>query len=249
MIKVSIITVCHNSQATIKDTIESVLAQTYENLEYIIIDGHSSDNSLNIINSYNGRITKVLSEPDWGMYDAMNKGLALATGEIVGFIHSDDYFAYPNAIADIAELFSNSTIEAAYADLDYVSTHDKHKIVRKWRSGTHNRKNYYKGWMPPHPTFYARKSVYDKFGGYNTQMGSAADYELMLRVGFKHKINMAYLPKVLVKMRLGGQSNRTLKNRIKANLEDRKAWSINGLKPKWYTLLLKPASKIVQYLG
>lgn len=247
MIKISIITVCHNSQATIEDTIKSIVSQHYPNIEYIIIDGSSSDNSLEIVKSYGDKISKVVSEPDLGIYDAMNKGIALATGDVIGFLNSDDFYADNFVIDRVVEAFSQDGVEATYADLDYVSYGNKHHIVREWRSGDYDVKKFYLGWMPPHPTFFALRSVYQKFGGYNLKLNSSADYELILRLCLLHKVKTYYIPNVLVKMRMGGQSNRSLKNRILANLQDRKAWSINGLKVPLYTLILKPLRKIGQY--
>jgi glycosyltransferase involved in cell wall biosynthesis len=247
MLKISVITVVLNTRKYITDAIESVLTQNYADIEYIIIDGDSKDGSLDVIKSYGDKIHLVLSEPDEGIYDAMNKGLALASGDVIGFLNSDDFYTDNNVISEIARVFANSDIHAVYGDLDYVSLYNKHQIVRKWRSGKYNRENFYKGWMPPHPTFFARKSVYDKYGGYNTQLRSSADYELMLRMGLLHNIPMQYLPKVMVKMRMGGQSNRSFKNRILAHVEDRKAWEINDLRLRYYTLWFKPLQKLRQY--
>lgn len=246
-LKVSIITVMLNPKDFIVDAIESVLSQSYSNIQYIVVDGASKDGSLDVIKSYGNKIHRFISEPDKGIYDAMNKGLALATGDIIGFLHSDDFYAHSDVITAIVTQFSNEATDAVYGDLDYVKLTDKTKIVRKWRSGNYNEKRFYYGWMPPHPTFFARKKVYAEFGGYNTTLKSAADYELMLRMGLVHKLQLDYLPQVLVKMRLGGQSNRSFKNRILANLEDQKAWKVNKIKPYWFTFLLKPLQKITQY--
>jgi glycosyltransferase len=177
----------------------------------------------------------------------MNKGLALATGDIIGFLNADDFYAHNLVIQQVVEHFNVDKCDALYADLDYVSRTDKNKIVRKWRSGFFDKKRFVKGWMPPHPTFFVRKEVYQKLGGFNKQLHMAADYELMLRFCYFNNIKVSYLPAVIIKMRLGGQSNRSFKNRIKANIQDRNAWIMNGVNPKWYTLLLKPLSKIKQY--
>jgi glycosyltransferase involved in cell wall biosynthesis len=245
--KVSIITVILDNHKLVADAINSVLSQTYPDIEYIIIDGGSKDGSLDVIRSYGDKIHVVLSEPDRGIYDAMNKGLALATGDIVGFLNSDDFYADDTIIADVVATFSKTGLQAVYGDLDYVSLHNKSQVVRKWRSGEYNVKRFYEGWMPPHPTFFALRSVYTSFGGYNTVLRSSADYELMLRMGLVHKISMQYLPKVMVKMRMGGQSNRSFRNRILAHLEDKKAWEIHNLKPRYYTLWFKPLLKVKQY--
>lgn len=244
---ITIITVVLDNMAFIKDAIESVVCQENTNIQYIIIDGGSNDGSLDIIKSFGDKISIVVSEPDEGIYDAMNKGLALATGDIIGFLNADDFYAHNLVIQHVVERFNLDQCDALYADLDYVSRTDKNKIVRKWRSGFFDKKRFVNGWMPPHPTFFVRKEVYQKLGGFNKQLHMAADYELMLRFCFFNNIKVTYLPAVIIKMRLGGQSNRSFKNRIKANIQDRNAWIMNGVNPKWYTLLLKPLSKIKQY--
>lgn len=246
-IKISIITVLLNNKDFIAQAIESVLSQRLVNVEYIVIDGGSNDGSKEIINKYKDQITHVISEPDEGMYFAMNKGIGLASGDVIGFLHADDFYASPSVLRQVLSVFENENIDAVYADLDYVHRGNSNKVLRKWRSGKYSEKAFYKGWMPPHPTFFARKDAYQRFGGFNTELRSAADYELMLRFLMVHQANVFYIPQVWVKMRIGGQSNRSLKNRYLANREDLKAWHVNKLKPKWYTLLLKPLSKIFQY--
>ena len=246
--KVSIITITYNSEATLKDTIESVVNQTYHDMEYIIVDGKSTDNSLAIIDSYKDKISKVISEKDNGLYDALNKGIALATGDSIGIIHSDDFYTDNFVIEKIVKSIKENNSDAAYADLYYVDKVDTNKIFRKWKSGIYKHGIFLNGWMPPHPTFFAKRSCYEKFGSFNLSFVSAADYELMLRFIHKHKIKLAYLPEFIIKMRVGGKSNVSLKNRIRANNEDRKAWIINGLKPKFYTLYAKPLRKIIQLI-
>lgn len=244
--KVSIITITYNSEATLKDTIESVVNQSYSNIEYIIVDGKSTDNTLSIIDSYKDKISKVVSEKDNGLYDALNKGIALATGDLIGIIHSDDFYTNSFVIEKIVKSIEENNADAAYADLYYVDKNDTNKIFRKWKSGSYKHGMFLNGWMPPHPTFFAKRSCYEKFGSFNLNLVSAADYELMLRFIHKHKIKLAYLPEFIIKMRVGGKSNVSLQNRIRANKEDRKAWIINGLKPKFYTLYAKPLRKIIQ---
>ena len=244
--KVSIITITYNSEATLKDTIESVVNQSYNDIEYIIVDGKSTDNTLSIIESYKDKISKVISEIDKGLYDALNKGIALATGDLIGIIHSDDFYTNNFVIEKIVKSIEENNSDAVYADLYYVDKLDTNKIFRKWKSGSYKHGMFLNGWMPPHPTFFAKRSCYEKFGSFNLSFVSAADYELMLRFIHKHKIKLAYLPEFIIKMRVGGKSNVSLKNRIRANNEDRKAWIINGLKPKFYTLYAKPLRKIIQ---
>jgi glycosyltransferase len=245
-VKVSIITITYNSEATIKDTIESVVNQSYNDIEYIIVDGKSTDNTLSIIESYKDKISKVISEKDKGLYDALNKGIALATGDLIGIIHSDDFYINNFVIEKIVKSIEENNSDAVYADLYYVDKVYTNKIFRKWKSGNYTYGQFINGWMPPHPTFFAKRSCYEKFGSFNLSFVSAADYELMLRFIHKHKIKLAYLPEFIIKMRVGGKSNVSLKNRIRANNEDRKAWIINGLKPKFYTLYSKPLRKIIQ---
>ena len=246
-LKVSIITSSYNSSKTIADTINSVNNQTYSNIEHVFIDGKSTDDSVEIINKLSNREKAIISEKDKGIYDAMNKGVALASGDIVAILNSDDFYADENVISDIVALFENNGADAVYADLDYV-TEDTTKIVRKWRSGKYSHGMFNWGWMPPHPTLFVKKEVYEKYGNFNLELKSAADYEIMLRFIHKHKIKLSYLEKVTVKMRVGGLSNSSIKHRIFANNEDRRAWKINRLKPYFFTLYLKPLRKIFQYL-
>jgi len=245
--KISIITVSYNSEETIEDTITSVLGQTHQNLEYIIIDGASKDGTMDIVNRYADKISTVLSEPDKGIYDAMNKGVQASTGDIIGILNSDDFYADEHVIADIANKIHNDNTEACYADLVYVDREEVEKVVRKWEAGAYELGAFRKGWMPPHPTFFLSKKAYSDHGTYNLELRSAADYELMLRMLHKHEMKVTYLPRIITKMRTGGQSNISLSNRIKANKEDRRAWKINGLKPGPLTLYRKPLSKISQY--
>jgi glycosyltransferase len=245
--KVSIVTVTYNSAETVEDTIKSVINQDYNNIEYIIIDGVSKDNTLEIVNKYKDKISIIISEKDKGIYDAIAKGIDKATGEIVVALNSDDMYASNDVISKVVELFKSSHADAVYGDLNYVDRYDTSKTIRKWKSGTYKKGYFLKGWMPPHPTFFVKKHCYSKYGSFNLNLRSAADYELMLRFIHKHEIKVAYLAKLIVNMRTGGQSNVSFKNRFKANREDKKAWEINGLKPGIFTLIRKPLSKIKQY--
>lgn len=248
MLKVSIITACYNSASTIRDTLDSVAKQDYPNIEYIIVDGISSDNTLEIVKSYGKVISKISSEKDGGIYFALNKGISMASGDIIAILHSDDFYTHNKVIFDMVALFEKSKCEIAYADLQYVNYENTESIVRHWKSGVYSDGLFLNGWMPPHPTLFVKKSIYDTFGLFDTRLQSAADYEFMLRVIHKNKIYPAYLPEVIVKMRTGGKSNMSMKNRIIANKEDRQAWTINGLQPKWHTLYMKPIRKITQWL-
>ncbi len=247
--KVSIITVCYNAASTLEDTIRSVISQDYENLEYIIIDGQSTDGTVELIKKYSKSIKTFISEPDKGMYDALNKGIGMANGEIIGMLNSDDFYIDSKVISEIVSLMDSSHADAAYANLFYVDQKDTDKIVRKWNSGPYKRKKFIYGWMPPHPTFFVKKELYEKYGGFNLAFKSAADYELMLRFLYKHNAKTSYLPKFIVKMRVGGMSNANLINRLKANREDKLAWKVNQVKHRPYTFLFKPLRKIVQYIA
>lgn len=250
MLTVSIITVSYNSENTIIDTIESVINQDYPFIEYIIVDGNSKDGTMNIIGGYGSKIQRVISEPDKGIYDAMNKGLQLASGDIVGILNSDDYYVDNTVISNVAACFEVAAVDAMYSDLLYVNTKKGvERVVRYWKSGMYNRNRFLFGWMPPHPTFFVRRSVYKSYGDFNLTLKSAADYEIMLRFLYKHSISCTYLPKVTIKMRTGGVSNASLNNRIRANREDRKAWQINNIRPYFFTLFFKPLLKISQYFS
>jgi len=246
--KITIITAGYNSAATIRDTLKCIASQSYSNIEHIIIDGASKDDTLKIVKEF-PHVAKIISEPDQGIYDAMNKGIQLATGDIIGILNSDDFYSDNDTLQSVAKAFTENNVESCYADLQYVDEKNTSRIVRNWVSGDFNRFNFLKGWMPPHPTFFVRKEIYEKYGSFDLELNSAADYELMLRFLFKHRISTHYIPKTLVKMRTGGQSNASLKNRFKANQEDKLAWKKNGLKPKFYTTWLKPIRKINQYFN
>lgn len=245
--KISVITVCYNSVSTIEATILSVLQQSYATIEYIVVDGDSNDGTKSVLEKYRDKITKIVSEKDKGLYDALNKGIKLATGDVIAFLHADDFYTDPTVIEKYVKVFEGGNYDAVYANLFYVDADDTTKVKRKWNSGEYNHGAFLNGWMPPHPTLFVRKEIYEKYGSFNTDFKTSADYELMLRLIHKHKIKLGYLKEFAVKMRLGGQSNSSLNNRIKANLEDRRAWEVNQLKPRFYTLLLKPFRKITQF--
>ena len=244
--KVSIITATYNSAATVADTLYSIQKQTYPAIEHIIIDGLSNDNTLQIVSGFN-HVQQVVSEKDTGIYDAMNKGITYATGDIIGILNSDDFYPAENIIEEVVKIFNTTNCDALYGDLVFVDSVQTNKIYRKWIAGSYSDQLFLKGWMPPHPTFFVRKEIYNQFGKFNTTLKSSADYELMVRLLYLHKIKVGYLHGTLVHMRIGGQSTKSLSNRLKANYEDYQAWRLNSLKPKWYTLLLKPIRKIKQF--
>jgi glycosyltransferase involved in cell wall biosynthesis len=246
--KISIITVAYNSAATIRDTIESVLCQDYPNLEYLIVDGGSKDETISIVREYEGRL-RYISERDKGIYDGMNKGIGMATGDVIGLLNSDDFYADAQVLSDVARLFEQQNTQTVYGDLDYVAADDTSKTTRTWKSGAFHHRQFLFGWMPPHPTFFVHRTLYEQFGVFrNEQFRISADYELMLRLLYKHRVTTAYLPRTIIKMRAGGASNAQWKFRIQANKEDRLAWRINELRPHFYTTFLKPLRKLKQFI-
>lgn len=245
--KLSIITVTLNSENTIEDTFQSIFQQTHPDIEYIVIDGGSTDGTLEVIKKYSDKITHFLSEKDTGIYDAMNKGLRLATGDVIGILNSDDIYPNTRTLELVASTFRKENCQALYGDLVYVHQEDTDKMYRYWRSKRYSKSKFKLGWMPPHPTFFVKKGVYDLFGHFDLRLCSASDYEIMFRFLYKHKVSVSYLPKVLVKMRIGGQSNESLKQRLLANREDVMAWRINGYRMPLYTRILKPLLKLPQF--
>jgi len=246
-LKVTLITATYNSAATIRDTLDCIAAQDYPDIEHLIIDGVSKDATLAIVAEY-PHVARVICEPDKGLYDAMNKGVQAASGEVIGILNSDDFYPHPQVISRVVALMEKTGADALYADLDYVDAENTDVIVRSWKSQPYHQRLFQQGWMPPHPTFFVRRGVYEQYGGFNTQLRFAADYELMLRFLLRHGVSVCYLPEVVTKMRMGGLSNAAWKNRLKANREDREAWRLNGLQPRWYTIVLKPLRKIGQFL-
>ena len=243
--KVSVITICFNSQDTIEDTIKSVISQDYKDIEYIIIDGNSKDNTKSIIQKYKSKLAYYISEPDLGIYDAMNKGIAASKGDLIAILNSDDVYAFKSVVSKMVNALGNN--DAVYADLVYVGSNDLNSVKRVWKAGSYKKGLFYFGWMPPHPTFFVKKKCYDELGTYSLDLNTSSDYELMLRFIHKFNISISYLQKTIVKMRLGGASNASFRNRMLANRGDKKAWKINGLKPKAYTFLLKPLRKLNQF--
>jgi glycosyltransferase len=245
--KVSIITVTYNSEAFLEQTILSVLEQSYKDIEYIIVDGGSTDKTISIINKYKEKLSHFISEKDEGIYHALNKGIGLANGDIIGFLHSDDFYVDNLVIEKVVKGFKKNNTDGLYANLYFIDKNDTNKITRKWHSGDYSPNAFMYGWMPPHPTLFLKKDVYKKFGVFNLDFKTSADYELMLRFIHKHQISLTYLDEFIIKMRVGGQSTASVNNRVKANLEDRKAWEVNHIKPKFFTLWLKPIRKISQF--
>lgn len=245
--KISIITPVLNNLGTLRDCIGSVQEQTIA-AQHIFIDGVSTDGSLELIKELAPKDSIIVSEPDRSEYDAMNKGLALADGDIVGVLNADDFYAHDKVLEKVLSIFLDPEVGACYGDLVYVDQSDTSNVKRYWKAKSYRKERFYSGWMPPHPTFFLRRELLAKYSYYRLDFSSAADYEFMLRYLLKYQVKAKYIPEVLVKMRIGGKSNLSLKQRLIANRFDRKAWEVNGLKPSPWTLILKPLSKIGQYL-
>lgn len=226
--KVSIVTVCFNSVATIEETIRSVREQTYESVEHVIVDGGSTDGTQEVVGRYNGRIKKFISEPDRGIYDAMNKGLALAGGDVVAFLNADDVYASPGVIRDVVSAMRAGDTDGVYGDLVYVGRCDADRIVRYWRAGAYRPRAFRRGWSPPHPTFFCRTSLYRTLGGFDPAYRIAGDFELMLRFIEKNGIRVRYVPRPLVRMRAGGRAN-TIRGIVQGNREIARAFHRNGM--------------------
>lgn len=244
--KISVITAVFNNREHIADAIDSALGQSHSDVELIVIDGGSTDGTLEVLQTYADRIAVLVSEPDQGIYDALNKGLRLATGEVIAFLHADDVFADADSLARVASGFISDEIDAVYGDLVYVRRDNPQQVVRYWKAGSFTLGRLHSGWMPPHPAFYARRSVYERLGSFDTSYRIAADYDCMLRF-LKSGIRVAYVPQVLVKMRLGGASNRSLRNILQKSREDYRALRSNkvGGLP---ALLWKNFSKLPQFI-
>jgi len=256
--RISVITVCYNAADTVADAVESVLGQQGQtrsgangtwDLEYVVVDGGSTDETLEVLAPYRDRIATLISEPDKGLYDAMNKGVAACTGDVVAILNADDVYASDEVLERVAEAFATSGAEGVYGDLNYVEAEDTEKVVRRWKAGAYQPGAFGRGWMPPHPAFFVKKSCYDRWGGFTLKLRSAADYELMLRFIHRHQMTLHYLPLTLVHMRAGGMSNASLGHRIRAHREDWRAWRMNGFSPSPLALWAKPLRKLPQFLS
>jgi glycosyltransferase len=245
--KITIITVTYNSASTLPTAIESVLGQSYPNIEYIIVDGASTDGTRELLESYGTRISKWVSEKDNGIYDAMNKGLRMATGDYTGFLHADDILASSTVIEEMVAVLTSANPDVVYGDLEYVQKDDVNRVVRYWQSCDFNRTLLKKGWMPPHPTVYVRTSLFQSLGGFDISFKISADYHFLLRLLSLNTIKAKYLNMLMIKMRVGGASNRSLKNIIRKSKEDYRALKISqvgGLR----ALLLKNIGKLHQFV-
>lgn len=246
--KISVITAAYNAAGTVADAVDSVASQVYRPIEHLVIDGASSDGTVEAVQGRAGPHVCVVSEPDRGIYDALNKGVRLATGEVIGLLHADDVFADETVLSEIAARFADPNVNAVYGDLQYVAAGDTRRVIRHWRAGTFSPARLRRGWMPPHPTLYLRRSLYERLGGFDTRYRIAADYDFILRLFSLPDLNAAYIPRVLVKMRVGGVSNRSLANLWRKSREDLSALRrhrVGGL----VALVCKNLSKLPQFLG
>ncbi len=246
--KISIITVVFNGRDTIRDCINSVLNQSYENMEYIIVDGGSKDGTTEIIESYQDRISAYVSEPDDGIYDAMNKGVKMATGDIIGILNADDFYSDDDVISDVVNELETKKVDSVFADLVYIKNNDYNKVVRYYSSSNFNPGKFSYGWMPAHPTFFARKELYEKFGLFKTDYLIASDYELLVRFIARYKISYSYIPRVLVRMRTGGLSTRNFKSNWILNKEIVRACAENGIRTNIFKVLSKYTTKVFQLI-
>jgi len=246
-VRVTLITATYNSGASIKTCLDSVVSQDYDVFEYLIIDGKSSDETLSIVEDFQQKypFIKLISEKDEGIYDALNKGVLLATGDVIGFVHSDDLLASKTVISEIVATLKNEKLDGVYGDLEYVRKEDTSKVVRFWKSRSFNSKLLSMGWMPAHPTLFLKKEVYEKHGFFNLRYKISADYDFMLRILKDDSLKFGYLPKVITKMRVGGASNGSINNIINKTKEDYRAIRSNQI-GGWFSILIKNTSKIKQ---
>ena len=227
--KISVITAAYNSDQTIAGALDSLLQQTHRDVEAIIVDGGSKDKTCDLVRGYGSNIARLISEPDSGIYDAMNKGIRMATGDIVGTLNSDDMYAHNSVLATVANAFADPKVDVCYGDLVYVSPGDLNKVLRVWKASDYTQGLFLRGWVPPHPTFFVRRSVYEKHGGFDLSFPLAADFELMLRFLHCLRLKSVYIPHTLVKMRLGGATNKNLKNIFNQNVEIYRAGCKNNV--------------------
>lgn len=246
MHKISVVTTVFNRVKTIRDTLSSVSSQTYPHVEHIVQDGGSQDGSCALITAFDNPDMDFVSAADGGIYDGINKGIDRTTGDIIGLMHSDDLFASDDVLSWVAEAMQDPSVDGVYGDLDYVAADDISHIIRKWRSGSYDPVKLRRGWMPPHPTLYLRREVFERWGQYDTSFRIAADYDAMLRYLVKGGIQLAYVPKVFVKMRVGGESNRSLSKVLEKSREDYRAIRTNGVGGLG-TLAIKNLSKVQQF--
>jgi glycosyltransferase len=249
-VKVSVVTVTWNCAETVEECLGSVSQQTWQNREHVVIDGASNDGTVKLLEGRRSQLAVLVSERDKGIYDALNKGIALSSGDVVGFLHADDLYAHSGVLADVAQAFSDPAVSAVYGDLQYVKQQDPSQVVRRWKSSTYSTRQLARGWMPPHPTLYVRREWYQRIGGFDSRYRIAADYFSILQLFSQPDFKAVYLPQVMVKMRLGGASNRSIKNMVRKSREDYDALRRSGFNPIGgvAALIAKNLSKIPQFL-
>jgi len=245
--KVTIVTTTYNSEKFLRDCIESVISQDYPDIEHIIVDAQSTDGTISIIKQYESKIARWITEKDNGIYDGINKGMAMATGDIIGILNSDDMLASKDVISNIVKCFEEHKVDSIYGDLVYVDQQNIRKVIRYWKGLPYKRYRFHYGWMPAHPTFYLRRDLIKELGNYETHYFTAADYEFMARYLYRHRISACYLPMLIVKMRVGGLSNRNIMSRLRANRRDYLAMKINNIPFPHIASILKPLIKLRQY--
>lgn len=246
--KITVITVCLNDKSTVEDTILSVTSQTHRPLEYIVVDGDSTDGTKDILEKYRDRMAVLISERDRGIYHAMNKGLARATGDIVGFLNADDVYTDTSVLAQVAKALADRDVEACYADLVYVSKSNSEKVVRYWKSKPYEPGSFKRGWMIAHPTFFVRRSVYERLGGFDPAYRLQADFELAMRFLEIHRIRSVYVPRIWVRFRTGGESNKHLMNVIRGNIEAYRACRKHGMNVTLFFIVRKILLRLPQFL-
>ena len=246
--KVSIITTTYNTGKTVEDTIKSVLDQTYPDIEFIIIDDESSDDTMKVVYKYKDKVTKIVEAKHSGIFGNLNKGMELATGESVGILNSDDFYVSSNVIETVVNEFKRTGVDCVWGDILVVDKDDTNKIIRNWKSSPYKEGEYQKGWHPPHPAFFAKREVYQKYGLFRTDLWTSADYESVLRILEKNKATSSYISKVLTKMRAGGSSSKGIYNWIRGNIGAYRAFKLNGLKISPLFIVRKPLYKLSQFI-
>lgn len=246
--KISIITVSYNSQATIANTLQSVASQTHPDIEHIVIDGASRDGTMSVVDRFRSGLAHVASEPDRGLYDAMNKGLSAATGEVVGFLNSDDFYRNERVLERVAQTFAAQGIEAVFGDAEFIDPDDNDKVVRRYSSRWFRPDRIRWGWMPAHPALFFRRAVYQRYGRFRTDFRIAGDFEFIARVFARNELEYRYIPEVLVTMRTGGISTSGLSGTILLNREVVRACRINGIRANYFTIGSKYALKLLEFI-
>lgn len=247
--RISVITVVRNGSSTIEETIRSIRGQSYRDVEHIVVDGASTDGTQDVINRYLDRIATFISEPDHGIYDAMNKGLEVASGDVVGFLNSNDFYEHSYVLERVAQAMQDSEVDACYADLVYTDAYDTRRIKRYWKSRPYEQGLCRRGWMPAHPTFFARGALYKRFGGFDLEFRRQADFEMALRLFDTQKIKAVYVPEVWVRMRTGGFSNNSILGVLKGNIEAYRACRKNGVKVTPLFILQKMLLRVPQFFS